>query len=190
MAQWLLFVITTAIVLATPGPTNTLLAASAALVGVRRSLPLILAELGGYGLSISVLLASGSAIAAFPGLEVGLRLCLAAYLLFVAWRLWGASAARAIGTVDFRTVLITTALNPKALIFAFAVFPPIRSPDEALRYGGLFALVTMLVASGWIMLGGSAGLLASPQRSMLIRRLAAIALVVFASGVAGTAIAR
>jgi len=53
--------------LATPGPTNTLLATSGAKVGLRRSLPLLGAELGGYLLAILLLRALiGPLMAANP----------------------------------------------------------------------------------------------------------------------------
>nr|HML44513.1 lysine transporter LysE [Hyphomicrobium zavarzinii] len=42
-------------ILGTPGPTNTLLAASGALVGWRRSLPLIGAEGEGFRIAMGVL---------------------------------------------------------------------------------------------------------------------------------------
>jgi len=54
-------------VLATPGPTNTLLATSGAISGFRRSLPLLGGELGGYLLAIVVLLSFiGPIVAAMP----------------------------------------------------------------------------------------------------------------------------
>ena len=51
--EWL-FIGSVVAILSLPGPTNTLLAAAGLRQGVRRSLPLIAAELGGYLVSISV----------------------------------------------------------------------------------------------------------------------------------------
>ncbi|MGN4075192.1 hypothetical protein ACS0X5_11490 [Burkholderia gladioli] len=52
MLSPLLFGLTVASILAMPGPTNTLLATGGATVGLRRALPLALAEALGYGLAI------------------------------------------------------------------------------------------------------------------------------------------
>ena len=62
-----LFMAATAAILATPGPTNALLATSAALVGIRRSLPPMSAEIAGYFVTIGILLGvSSPLIAASP----------------------------------------------------------------------------------------------------------------------------
>ena len=47
------FLLSTGIVLLTPGPTNTLLAAAGLNRGAKKALPLIAFELGGYFIAIS-----------------------------------------------------------------------------------------------------------------------------------------
>src|SRR5271166_5453528 len=70
--------------LATPGPTNTLLATSGAEVGLRRSLPLLGAELGGYLLAILLLRALiGPLMAANPLFAAALHGAVVVYLLYL-----------------------------------------------------------------------------------------------------------
>ncbi len=179
--------------LATPGPTNTLLAASGAAAGLRRSLALVPAELAAYLLSISTLaLVVSPLLAAHSLLAVGLKLAAACWLLCCAGRLWREGGRLTLGDEAVITplrVFTTTLLNPKGLIFAIAIFPPASSLDLLPWLGG-FAGLAVLVAAGWIALGAtlarSAGSRATPTR---ICRLAAVVLLVFAATMAGTAVA-
>jgi threonine/homoserine/homoserine lactone efflux protein len=190
MSNLVIFIVAVATVLVTPGPTNTLLATSGALVGVRRSLHLILGEIGGYAISITVLTVIGEPFfAAFPKVAAALRIVLFCYLLLLAWRLWTAHTERGSGPVTLARVFVTTLLNPKALIFAFLVFPPIAGIGDALLYAATFAAIVLPIATGWVVFGTSIGRLASRRREMLISRVAAVPLVAFAVMVAGPAIA-
>ncbi|MBB5986976.1 LysE family translocator [Sphingobium lignivorans] len=105
--------------LLTPGPTNTLLALSGAQRGVRASLPLIPAELCGYLLVILPLSAGGPLLlTSFPVLATVIKLSAAAWVMYLAMRLWQpVLASRASYDVTARQVFCTTLLNPKALIF-------------------------------------------------------------------------
>jgi threonine/homoserine/homoserine lactone efflux protein len=179
-----LFLLAVVSVLATPGPTNALLTTSAALVGTRRSLPLVTAELAGYALSIGVLLAaSGAIVAAVPWLGLVIRAALVLYLLWLAWHLWDAGGGiveASLRVVTWRRVFVTTLLNPKGPIFAFAVFPPLAGPRAIALYGGLFAATTLAVALGWMMVGATLGRLADNGRRTWLPRITAVVLVVFA----------
>ena len=183
-----LFVLAVAAVLATPGPTNALLFTAAGLTGAARSLHLLLAELAGYGLAIGTLrLAGGPLIAASHGFGLGLRLLLIGYLLLLAWRLWRANPSpdgRMLQPVTFSGVFVTTLLNPKALIFAFALFPAFGSLVAALPYAAAFALIVPAAGLGWIVAGALLGRVGGPRLPRILPRLAAVALCGLAIGIA------
>jgi threonine/homoserine/homoserine lactone efflux protein len=182
MPDLILFIGATAALLATPGPTNALLATSAALVGFRRSTPLMLAEIAGYFITIGLLLVvSRPLIAAFPAFGVILRGGLVLYLVWLALRLWQAGHAEAKEgeVISPRRVFVTTLLNPKGLVFAFGIFPPLAGPEDVILHFGAFALTTLTVAAGWLTFGTSLGRLAS--RSGWEFRLSRVTSVVLAS---------
>lgn len=176
-----LFTVAVLGILGTPGPTNTLLATSAALVGVRRSLPLILAELAGYVLAIGALHAVlGSALAAYPGINAALRLLIGAYLLVVAFDLWRRRdlVDRPLSGVRFERVFVTTLLNPKAIVFAFGVIP-LSQPDAA-PYVLAFLGFVAVAGLAWIAAGALVGRMTSPPAARAIPRASALVLTVFA----------
>lgn len=187
------FALATLAVLAAPGPTNTLLAASGASVGVRGSLRLVPAELGGYLASITVLdVLFGSVIAQQPGAMLALKLAASLWLALCALGLWreaGLGFTAANTPVSVGRVFVTTLVNPKALIFAFGILPQGPFFQVAPWFLGFCALVSS-VAIGWIGMGvliaHSAGPLATPRR---VWRAAALGLAAFAMIFAGSAIA-
>ncbi|WP_245475173.1 LysE family translocator [Bradyrhizobium sp. Leo121] len=132
------FVAATLSLLATPGPTNTLLATSGAGVGPCRSAHLLAAELSGYLLAI-VLLRSilGPVIATLPEFGIGLRIAVVIYLIYLAAMLWrhGARQVGDAAPVTFGRVFVTTLLNPKAIIFAFTILPSAIGRAAALACG-------------------------------------------------------
>lgn len=179
--------------LATPGPTNTLLAASGAYAGVRRSLKLMPAEIAGYTISIGLLsLALGPVVTAHPGLTLALKLAASLWLVFCATKLWRQARQHFDATatpVTFARVFLTTLVNPKALIFAFVIFPP-AEPINLLGWLALFGMLTSAVALGWISLGAALARSAGGRlRPLWIWRSASVALVLFATILSGTAVA-
>jgi hypothetical protein len=108
-------------VLATPGPTNTLMAVAGAMLGVSRGLKLIPAEVAGYLTSISLLMfIFQPVVAALPLAATVLRFGCGSYLAILALTIWRSSKRDAVQTslVSFQRVFVTTLLNPKSLIFA------------------------------------------------------------------------
>jgi threonine/homoserine/homoserine lactone efflux protein len=151
------------VVLITPGPTNTLLAAAGLRQGVRRSLPLIVAELAGYLVSISVwghFLAR--AAYALPRLPSLLRVVAGVYIACLAVDMWRAAVAlpdstqRASGPP---TLFVATLLNPKGLLFAGTIFPGIafvQVPAYATAML-MFACLLVPIALAWIAFGAALG---------------------------------
>ncbi|KAF0129599.1 MAG: lysine exporter protein LysE/YggA [Xanthobacteraceae bacterium] len=174
MQDPLLFTLAVIALLATPGPTNTLLATSGALSGFRRSLPLIGAEM--------LHLVLGQILLTTPLLNSILRLAVGAYLLVAALRLWQRrdDLAGAAGTIGFGKVFVTTLLNPKAAVFAFVVLP-LSQPAPWLHLAA-FVLLIVAAASAWILLGASIARSGAARRG--VSRAAAAALALFAGLIA------
>ena len=179
------FIPAVAALLATPGPTNTLLAGSGAQAGFRRSLPLVPAELCGYALAIAGWgLFLEPASAALPWLKPLLRLACSGYLMLVGWRLWR-HAGEALSGSGFgvRSIFAATLLNPKALLFAAILFPEaaFRDPFVFLQAMGSFAAVVVPIALAWISFGSA---LSGPKpliRRHIVQRCAALVLLSFSA---------
>ena len=188
-----LFVLAVAAVLVTPGPTNALLWTSAGLVGMRRSLPLILAEIAGYLTTIGVMrLVGDPLIAVMPTFGLILRIVLIGYLLLLSWQLWNVDPSLTNSTMRVVTlgrVFLTTLLNPKALVFAFAIFPPFDNWAAAIPYTVTFILTVIVVATGWIAFGAAIGRLGDSRMPRILPRIAAVILCLLAAVIAGSAIA-
>ena len=184
MSDLLPFMLAVLALLATPGPTNTLMAAAGAQRGVARSLPLQAGELGGYAIAITVWIELIGAVAAGQLLvPVIAKVIAAAFLLWSAWKLWrdAGHADLAQRGVTLGRVFTTTLINPKGLVFAFAIFPQVGLVAR-LPYLGLFAVLVIATALGWMGLGtlaarSSSGLLTSSR----VDRITAAALAVFAT---------
>ena len=142
--------------LATPGPTNTLLATAAAAAGARRALRLLPAELGGYFLSILILRGVlGPIIAASPLLKLALHAAVALYLLYLAAMLWrhGSSEGDGGRPITPLRIFLTTLLNPKAGIFAFTLMPDGLGLLELRPWLTVLAVEIAAAGGGWIVLG-------------------------------------
>jgi threonine/homoserine/homoserine lactone efflux protein len=179
--SFLTFFAATYFLLAVPGPTNTLLATSGAGIGVARSLHLLAAELCGYLLSIALLrLALGPIVSDIPLAAVVLRVAVTIYILCLAVMLWRVNTRelRDGAAVTFSQVLLTTLLNPKALVFAFLLLPLHVGPLELLPWLGVIALQILTAGAAWITLGATLGRGARRLgHSEIVTRIGAITLV-------------
>lgn len=158
MISWL-FIGLVVTILLTPGPTNTLLASSGIQVGVRKSLRLIPAESIGYLVSISIWgLIIGTVSNQFPILPIFLKLLSALYIIFLAIKLWKTADIEAsynLPTIRARELFCATLLNPKALLFASAIFPSSAwlTLNNYLVHIGMFLILIVPIALFWTFIG-------------------------------------
>jgi threonine/homoserine/homoserine lactone efflux protein len=161
--------------LATPGPTNTLVLLAGAERGLAGAARLVPVELAGYLATVVPLALVGqSMLAAWPGLRLAVALAAAVWVAVLAVRLWRAPAISGAGaaSVSPQALFVTTALNPKALIFGLVLLP---SPTGLAANLVLFAALVMGVALVWAGLGASLRQGArQPAALFLLRRLASV----------------
>jgi threonine/homoserine/homoserine lactone efflux protein len=164
------------------------MATSGATAGIRASLPKLLAELAGYLIAIATIrFVLGPIIHAYPLVGAGLKIAVAIYLVWIAVRLWQRPLAATTDprTVTFASVFITTLLNPKALIFALTIIPQ----DTPLIgwYVATFSATVIAAGFGWILIGTVLRATAG-QRSGVLPKIAALALIGFAGYIASSAL--
>ena len=186
MTDPLQFLLGAVVLLAAPGPTNTIMALAGA--GPSRSpAGLLAAELAGYAVAIVM---SGlllvPLIAWWPPASVIVKLAVAAYLVFAALRLWRTPLSLNFGVsaIGPRDVFLATLLNPKGLVVAVALLP-FHDPSFLL-HATMLAVLVGATGLAWFWLGRRIAAL-SRERSIYIPRIGAVALLGFAAIVATAA---
>ncbi|HXB56016.1 MAG TPA: LysE family translocator [Vicinamibacteria bacterium] len=105
----------------TPGPNNTLVTASGASFGFRRSLPLLLGVVLGFALMV-VGLGAARLFQALPVLHEILKVAGSIYLLWLAWRIARAGRSGPAGgrarPISFVEATAFQWINPKGWVFA------------------------------------------------------------------------
>ncbi|MBL0374741.1 hypothetical protein JJB09_22255 [Rhizobium sp. KVB221] len=173
----------TGLLLILPGPTNALLMTAGAERGFRKALPLVVVELMAYAIAISPLLAFNELLGAWRA-QGGMVLKSVALVLVLvlAWRLWRSRPGAGNGPlVSGPQIFWITLFNPKSLIFAFAIFPPVTGATDLLGKIFIFAGLAILAAMAWI---GMGMVLASKRQGNIpqawLGRMAATVLCAFA----------
>ncbi|WP_104494513.1 LysE family translocator [Acinetobacter indicus] len=142
-------------ILLTPGPTNTLLASSGIQVGIRKSFHLIPAEAFGYLISITLWgMLIGQVSSQLPLLPTVLKLFSAVYIIYLAIKLWRTANVEQQfqqPTIRARELFVATLLNPKALLFASAIFPAIAAHYVA--HILMFLILIIPIAFFWTLIG-------------------------------------
>lgn len=109
---------------ATPGPNNVMLATTGANFGGRGALPVILGiQAGVFVQTLLMCVGLASAFMAYPLAQQVLRIAGSLYLVFLAWKLCGASVSgtQSPKAVSFAQAAAFQALNPKSWLKAVTV---------------------------------------------------------------------
>lgn len=152
------YVITATAMIAVPGPDVLLLSSRTLERGATPAVRTLAGTVAGYLLiTVLVALGLGAALAASDRLLEVLRVAATAYLLWLALRAWrtaGTVSAGGGGSArgEFRDGFLTSALNPKGLLFFLALLPPFVDDDrpaggQLLVLGLVFCLLASLVYS-------------------------------------------
>lgn len=148
------------LLLAVPGPTNTLLLRAGMLLGFRTSWKLAFVECLAYVLQVSLWGVALVYLAAYsPWALKATQMAAACYLLYVSYQLWQRKGETITPGKDRFSGLYffwLTVMNPKGLLIVSFIAP--AHTFTALADYALFmttlALVVIPVGSAWIMLGG------------------------------------
>jgi threonine/homoserine/homoserine lactone efflux protein len=191
-SEFLVFALGTAAILLTPGPTNTLLAAAGIGQGMR-ALPLVVFELAGYVVSISLWgVFFASAQHHYPWLGIAVRVASSGYLAYIAVKMWRAAQALTASeqrAISPKSLFAATLLNPKGLVFASATFPSHAFDDVQMYVSAmaLFACLLLPIGSIWIKFGAA---LRSGRLTVMnpfkLQRVAALVLGMFSASIAWT----
>jgi threonine/homoserine/homoserine lactone efflux protein len=148
------FVLASAALLLTPGPTNTLMALAGVRLGWQGAPGRIAAELVAYLAVTTPLLFVGVTILnRWPDIGRGIQFCAALWVGWLAFSFWrdNENEKGALETSS-RRVFVTTLLNPKSLIFGLALLPQ-GDIDLLPHRVALFSMLIVLVAYFWTSVG-------------------------------------
>lgn len=158
------FVTFSAVLAGTPGPSNALLTAVGATVGVRRGLPSLLGQVTGMGAMLfAIILGLGNLLLAHPVALQVLKWGGVAFLCWMAWRI--ATAGHAEGATNATAGILRMAafqwVNPKGWlvgIAAAATFLDRRGGGaliQAVIFAVLFTLVALPSCLPWLAAGAA-----------------------------------
>lgn len=150
------FSIALGLLLAAPGPTNILLAASGARRGFAAALDMLAVVLLAYAISIGILTFVAAPSLRFLPLGLPLvRIAAALYLVWLGWQLWRSAGRPVPGPerpVSRGEMFVATLLNPKGLVIGLALIPA----EPAAGIAAYLVVVALAIAASgtlWILAG-------------------------------------
>ena len=131
---------------ATPGPNNSILAASGIKFGFIRSIPNIIGISSGHGIQLAlVCFGLGSLFAQFPLLLEILKYIGAIYLLYLAWKMFGSLnisiTDEKSSPLKYYEAILFQFVNPKAWVICITAVSLFYPEKENLIIGTLFLVI-------------------------------------------------
>ena len=160
---------------ATPGPNNIMLASSGLVFGFRRTLPHIFGIHFGCAAMLALSgLGLGAIFEAWPILRWVLRIVGAAYLAWLAVKLWqsqGMARREGAHPMTFWQAAAFQFINPKAWAITVPAIATFTVPDRPLGLQlavivGAFSLVGLPSIAGWAAMGAGARELLESRKAM------------------------
>ncbi|CAN7161570.1 LysE family translocator [Rhizobium sp. LjRoot254] len=161
--QSLAFLAFAVVAAVTPGPSNVMITATGAAVGILRGLPCVLgASLGMASLLFTSQLGAGALITGNPAILTALNWGGAALLLWMSWKIATAGAAKGELTprpVGFLGAAIFQWLNPKGWLVAVSAAGAYSQAvsqgalGNALAFAGLFFIAAFPSGLVWLVFG-------------------------------------
>jgi threonine/homoserine/homoserine lactone efflux protein len=172
----------------TPGPNNIMVTASGVNFGFTRTIPHILGITIGFFVLVTVCAAGlGAAFAAYPPLQIVLKVAGALYLLWLAWKIATSAPVSAeqdevAQPISFWQAALFQWLNPKALVAALSGIALYVRPAHWLTDFTLlqivFTLATILAVATWTGFGVALRrVLSDPKRARVFNIAMALLLV-------------
>jgi len=172
----------------TPGPSVAALVARVLTGGFRSVFPFLLAMWIGEVIWLTVAVTGLATLAReLSGLFVAIKTLGAAYLLFLAWRMWTAPATREDAALPaqrspwrmFFAGMMITLGNPKIVIFYVALLPSLvdLSRMTLLAWGELAAVTVLVLAAldlSWSLVAARTRKMLSDTRTRVVNRVSAM----------------
>jgi threonine/homoserine/homoserine lactone efflux protein len=172
------------VLLIAPGPTNALLAAAGARLGVMRSVSMLAVVLAAYAVSVGfIVTVLAPHIETSPNARLAVQFAAAIYLTWLGLRLWRTAADGGDGPeapVSAAEIFLATLLNPKGLVIGLVLLPAGAMPELAPNLV-ILALAILGCGLAWI-LAGSGFARAAPRLAThrMVNRASGAAMLAFA----------
>lgn len=164
---WKLYVLTVLVLMSTPGPSHLLMLSNSASHGFKRSLATAAGDLTANFLQmLAAGLGLAAVLAAASGAFTIIKWLGVAYLVFLGLRMIlragrDANGSARFGPASLRTLwlqgFVTSAANPKAVVFFAALFPQFIQPDRPFIAQFAALSITYIVVDGLFLVAYGAG---------------------------------